>query len=229
MLYLSIENMSLDSEVFSKMVINCQKCPRLVAFATETKNKGRKSDFEIDDYWCKPVPSFGNLNANALIIGLAPGRHGAGRTGRPFTGDYAGDILYKALYEAGFSNSEKAVSINDGLIVKDIRITNAVRCVPPQNKPLTDEINNCRTYLIQEIKMMNQLKIILTLGGLAHRQLITSLGLRQVDFKFSHSAVHKLPDSKLNLINSYHPSRYNINTKRLTYEMFLDVIQKLAH
>ena len=219
----------MDSEAFDKIIIDCQKCPRLIAFATETKLKGRKSNFESDDYWCKPVPSFGEFDAEALIVGLAPGRHGAGRTGRPFTGDYAGDVLYKALHETGFSTSDKAVSINDGLRLNDIRITNTVRCAPPQNKPLTDEITNCRPYLIQEIKMMNELKIILTLGGLAHRQLITSLGLRQVDLKFSHSAVHKLPDSKLNLINSYHPSRYNINTKRLTYEMFLDVIQKLAH
>ena len=221
--------MGMDSEAFDKMVIKCQKCPRLIDFATETKLKGRKSNFKSEDYWCKPVPSFGELNSEALIVGLAPGRHGAGRTGRPFTGDYAGDVLYKALYETGFSTSDKAVSINDGLNLKGIRITNTVRCAPPQNKPLTHEITNCRPYLIEEIKMMKKLKYILALGNLAHRQVITCLGLKQVDFKFAHSAVHKVPKSNWDLINSYHPSRYNINTKRLSYEMFLDVIKKLAH
>ena len=219
----------MDSEAFDKRIINCQKCPRLIDFATETKLKGRKSNFKSEDYWCKPVPSFGELNAEALIVGLAPGRHGAGRTGRPFTGDYAGDVLYKALHETGFSTSGKAVSINEGLNLKGIRITNTVRCAPPQNKPLTHEITNCRPYLIEEIKMMKKLKYILALGSLAHRQVITCLGLKQVDFKFAHSAVHKVPKSNWDLIDSYHPSRYNINTKRLSYEMFLDVIKKLAH
>ena len=221
--------MSINSERFDKMIVKCQKCPRLVDFAMETKLRGRKNNYEKDDYWCKPVPSFGDLEAHTLIVGLAPGRHGAGRTGRPFTGDYAGDILYKALNETGFSNSGEAVSIDDGLILKGIRITNAVRCAPPQNKPLTEEIINCRPYLIQEIEMMEKLRFVLTLGNLAHRQFISCLGLRQVDYKFAHNAVHILPKSNWNLINSYHPSRYNINTKRLTYEMFLEVIQKLAH
>ena len=221
--------MGIDSKAFDEMIVNCQKCPRLINFATETRLKDRKSNFEIEDYWCKPVPSFGNLDAHTLIIGLAPGRHGAGRTGRPFTGDYAGDILYKALNETGLSTSDKAVSVKDGLRLKGVRITNAVRCAPPQNKPLNSEIHNCRPYLIQEIGMMNELKFILTLGSLAHRQFISCLGLKQVDFKFAHSATHELPKTNWRLINSYHPSRYNINTKRLTYEMFREVIQKLAH
>ena len=187
--------MGTESNEFDETIITCQKCPRLIEFAMETKLRERKNGFKIEDYWCKPVPSFGDLNARILIIGLAPGRHGAGRTGRPFTGDFAGDVLYKALYETGFSNFEKAVSINDRLRLKDVRITNAVRCAPPQNKPLTEEVLNCRPYLIEEIQMMNNLKFVLTLGSLAHKQLVSCLGLRQIDFKFVHNAIHKLPES----------------------------------
>ena len=164
-----------------------------------------------------------------LIIGLAPGRHGAGRTGRPFTGDYAGEVLYKALHESGFSSSKEAVSIDDGLELDGVRIANAVRCAPPQNKPLQEEILNCRPYLIQEIEMMGNLKFVLALGNLAHKQLISSMRLRQTDFKFGHETIHTLPDKDWKLMNSYHPSRYNINTKRLTYQMFLEIIQKLTH
>ena len=146
--------MVLNANEFDELIIRCQKCPRLVEYASETKQNGRKEGFEFDDYWCKPVPSFGSLDAYVLIIGLAPGRHGAGRTGRPFTGDYAGEILYKALCEAGFSSSQKAVSLGDGLKLKGVRIANAVRCAPPKNKPLKEEIENCRPYLLQEIEMM---------------------------------------------------------------------------
>ena len=221
--------MTINSVQFDETITKCQKCRRLVEFAAETKLKDRKKGFQINDYWCKPVPSFGELDAHTLIIGLAPGKHGAGRTGRPFTGDYAGEVLYKALYESGLSNTEKAVSANDKLRLKGVRITNAVRCTPPKNKPLNEEILNCRPYLIQEIKMMKKLKFVMTLGSLAHKQLISCLELRQGDFKFAHNVVHELPKSDWKLINSYHPSRYNINTKRLTYRMFLEVIQKLAH
>ena len=221
--------MDLNSAKFDELVIECQKCPRLTRYARETRLNGRKKEFEIDDYWCKPVPSFGSLQSHILIVGLAPGKHGAGRTGRPFTGDYAGDILYSALHESGLSSTDKAVSAGDGLELSGVRITNAVRCVPPQNKPLNKEIMNCRPYLIQEIEMMPNLKLVLTLGSLAHKQLISCVQLKQADFKFGHEAIHALPGKKWKLMNSYHPSRYNINTKRLTYQMFLEVIQKLAH
>ena len=219
----------MNSKKFDELIIGCQKCPRLVEYASETKLNSRKDGFEIDDYWCKPVPSFGSLEAHVLIIGLAPGRHGAGRTGRPFTGDYAGEVLYRALHEFGFSSSKEAVSIDDGLELYGVRIANAVRCAPPQNKPLQKEILNCRPYLIQEIEMMGNLKFVLALGNLAHKQLISSMGLRQTDFKFGHETIHTLPYKDWKLVNSYHPSRYNINTKRLTYQMFLEIIQKLMH
>ena len=221
--------MALNSKKFDEVIIGCQKCPRLIEYASETKLNKRKDGFKIDDYWCKPVPSFGSLEAHVLIIGLAPGRHGAGRTGRPFTGDYAGEILYKALHESGFASSNDAVSINDGLELYDVRIANAVRCAPPQNKPLQEEILNCRPYLIQELEMMENLEFVLALGNLAHKQLISSMGLRQTDFKFGHKTTHTLPDKNWKLVNSYHPSRYNINTKRLTYQMFSEVIRKLTH
>ena len=136
---------------------------------------------------------------------------------------------YRSLHESRFSSSKEAVSIDDGLELDGVRIANAVRCAPPQNKPLQEEILNCRPYLIQEVEMMKNLEFVLALGNLAHKQLISSMGLRQTDFKFGHKTIHCLPDKKWKLVNSYHPSRYNINTKRLTYQMFLEVIQKLTH
>ena len=218
-----------DVNVFDKRVVSCQKCPRLIKYANETKTYHKKKEFLNENYWCKPVPSFGSLDSKILIVGLAPGKHGAGRTGRPFTGDYAGDILYKALYDSGFSNYKKSISKSDKLALNNVRISNAVRCAPPQNKPTNNEIINCRPFLIEEIRMMSRLKYILALGNLAHRQIIQCVEERQSNYKFEHGAKHKIPDSKWQLVNSYHTSRYNINTKRLTYEMFLKVIHKLNH
>jgi|TARA_Y100000994_G_scaffold18090_1_gene13373 uracil-DNA glycosylase family 4 len=221
--------MSARKELFNENIIACQKCERLMEYAKETTENGRKKEFLEDTYWCKPVPSFGSLDSETLIVGLAPGKHGAGRTGRPFTGDYAGEILYKALYQSGFSNSEKAISSNDGLELINIRIANAVRCAPPQNKPTNEEILNCRPYLVEEISLMKNLKNIFALGGLAHRQILQCIGEKQSHFKFGHGKIHTINGKKWKIVNSYHPSRYNINTKRLTYNMFLDVIQKLAN
>jgi uracil-DNA glycosylase family 4 len=221
--------MKTDKKEFDKLVIKCQKCKRMVQYAHETLENGRKKGFGKDDYWCKPVPSFGSLESEILIVGLAPGKHGAGRTGRPFTGDYAGEMLYKALYQSGLASSANAVSLNDGLKLKNVRIANAVRCAPPQNKPLNEEILNCRPYLVQEIDMMKNLRFVLALGGIAHRQIIHSIDEKQSNFNFSHKKIHKIENKKWKLVNSYHPSRYNINTKRLTYDMFLEVIRKLGN
>jgi uracil-DNA glycosylase family 4 len=214
---------------FEQKIINCQKCKRLLEYAKETKFSKRKKEFSIEQYWCKPVPSFGDLESEILIIGLAPGRHGAARTGRPFTGDYAGDILYRALYEIKFSNKKVSKNKNDELKLKNVRISNAVRCAPPQNKPNNNEILNCRPYLLEEIQLMPNLSYILTLGGLAHKQIISLLRLKQSNYKFSHNKTHNIPDLNWILINSYHPSRYNFNTKRLNYEMFLKVIKRITH
>jgi|TARA_B110000263_G_scaffold212941_1_gene196669 uracil-DNA glycosylase family 4 len=221
--------MNGELNVFDERVIACQKCPRLIEYARETKKLHKKKEFINEEYWCKPVPSFGSLDSELLIVGLAPGKHGAGRTGRPFTGDYAGDILYKALYESGLSNCRHSTSRSDNLNLNNVRISNAVRCAPPQNKPTNEEIINCRPFLIEEIKMMNRLKHVLALGNLAHRQIIQCIGEKQTNYKFKHNATHKISGLKWKLINSYHTSRYNINTKKLTYEMFLKVIKELNH
>jgi len=221
--------MKTDKKRFDELIIICQKCKRMVQYAQETLKYGKKKEFENDDYWCKPVPSFGSLDSEILIVGLAPGKHGAGRTGRPFTGDYAGEILYKALHQSGLASSANAVSLADGLKLKKIRIANAVRCAPPQNKPLNEEILNCRPYLIQEINLMNNLKFVLALGGIAHRQIIHCIDEKQSKFNFGHKKIHNIENQKWKLVNSYHPSRYNINTGRLTYDMFLEVIQKLGN
>jgi uracil-DNA glycosylase family 4 len=221
--------MKNDKKGFDKIIIKCKKCKRLVQYAEETLKNGRKKGFEKDDYWCKPVPSFGSLDSEILIVGLAPGKHGAGRTGRPFTGDYAGEILYKALYQSNLANSANAISLDDSLKLKNVRIANAVRCAPPQNKPLNEEILNCRPYLVQEINMMKNLRFVLALGGIAHRQIIHCIDEKQSKFKFSHKNIHKIENKKWKLINSYHPSRYNINTGKLTYDLFLEVIQKLSN
>ena len=221
--------MKTDKKRFDELVIGCQKCKRMDQYAQETLKNGRKRGFEKKDYWCKPVPSFGSLDSEILVVGLAPGKHGAGRTGRPFTGDYAGEILYKALYKSSLASSANSVSLDDGLKLKNVRIANAVRCAPPQNKPLNEEILNCRPYLVQEMNMMENLRFVLALGGIAHRQIIHCIGEKQSKFKFGHKNMHKIKNRKWKLVNSYHPSRYNINTGRLTYDMFLEVIQKLGN
>ncbi len=158
--------MKTDKKRFDELVIECQKCKRMVQYAQETLKNGRKRGFEKKDYWCKPVPSFGSLDSEILVVGLAPGKHGAGRTGRPFTGDYAGEILYKALYQSNLASSANAVSLDDGLKLKNVRIANAVRCTPPQNKPLNEEILNCRPYLVQEMNMMENLRFVLAMKNL---------------------------------------------------------------
>lgn len=196
---------------------DCDLCPRLRAFIL--KNRELYPDFHNG-----PVDSFGSIDARVLIVGLAPGLKGANRTARPFTGDYAGDLLYPTLSEFGFADGTYGADPNDGLSLRDCRITNAVRCVPPENKPVGAEINTCRPFLISEIEAMAKLKIILALGSIAHNSVIRTLGHKQSAYKFGHAALHALPDSPI-LIDSYHCSRYNTNTGRLTTEMFHDVFR----
>ena len=194
---------------------SCKDCDRLNSFLTEVKNKN-------PDYFCKPVPSFGEKNPPFLIVGLAPGMHGANRTGRPFTGDHAGILLYKTLYKFGFSNLETSQSIDDNLILKNCRITNAVKCLPPDNKPNYEEVKNCNKFLQSEINELKQGSILLALGLIAHNAIMTSLSLTKKDYKFSHGKKHNLPNN-LVMYDSYHCSRYNTQTKRLTEEMFYEV------
>ncbi|MGE4220458.1 MAG: uracil-DNA glycosylase [Alphaproteobacteria bacterium] len=194
---------------------DCPLCPRLVGF--RNANRAAFPDFHND-----PVPSFGPLSARVLVIGLAPGLKGANRTGRPFTGDYAGDLLYPTLLRFGFAEGRYGREAGDGLRLTDCRITNAVRCVPPENKPTGDEAATCRPFLAAEIAAMPHLAAMVALGAVAHRAALAALGLRQAPWPFAHGAMHALPGGRL-LADSYHCSRYNTNTGRLTPAMFESV------
>jgi uracil-DNA glycosylase family 4 len=197
---------------------NCPLCPRLVRFREETRVR--------EPHWFNaPVPSFGDPNGRLLIVGLAPGMQGANRTGRPFTGDYAGDLLYATLLEYGFAKGAYQARPDDGLTLVDCRIGNAVHCVPPQNKPLPIEINTCRQFLANKVATMPKLRAIMVLGRIAHDSTLKVLGLRAVEAPFAHGAVHRA--GSLKLYDSYHCSRYNTNTRVLTPEMFRSVFAKI--
>ncbi len=202
-----------------KFSTTCKDCPRLVEYLADSKQK-------YPDYFCKPVPPFGDNSAQLLIVGLAPGLHGANATGRPFTGDYAGILLYETLHKFGFSSAPESINVNDGLQLINVRITNAVKCVPPQNKPTPAEIKTCNQYIKQELQALNVNHIVLALGRIAHDTTLRSLSLRLKDYPFAHGAVHKIPD-KFTLIDSYHCSRYNTSTKRLTVEQFEAIFAKI--
>src|ERR1700753_2280579 len=191
---------------------DCPLCPRLVEFR-ETWREREPSWFNA------PVPSFGPLGARLLIVGLAPGLRGANRTGRPFTGDYAGDLLYATLHKFGLASGDYAGHVADGLTLGRARITNAVRCVPPQNKPETAEIAACRPFLVAELAALPRLRAILALGAIAHHAVLAAKGLRRAAYPFAHGALHELPGGPL-LADSYHCSRLNTNTGTLTTEMF---------
>ena len=197
----------------------CKDCPRLVEYLADSKQK-------YPDYFCKPVPPFGDTSAQLLIVGLAPGLHGANATGRPFTGDYAGILLYETLHKFGFSSAPESINVNDGLQLINARITNAVKCVPPQNKPTPAEIKTCNQYIKQELQALNVNHIVLALGRIAHDTTLRSLSLRLKDYPFAHGAVHTIPE-KFTLIDSYHCSRYNTSTKRLTVEQFEAIFAKI--
>ncbi len=200
---------------FTEPPRDCDRCPRLSAFLLELRGK-------YPDYFNAPVPSFGDPKPELLIIGLAPGMHGANRTGRPFTGDWAGDLLYSALAEYGFTEGTYGAAADDGLTLKRTMITNAVRCLPPANKPVGAEVNNCRPFLVDQIKSLPSLKSLLTLGKLSHDSTVRTLGLKLKDYPFGHHKIYDLPGG-LRLYSSYHCSRYNTNTKRLTEAMFFEV------
>jgi uracil-DNA glycosylase family 4 len=190
---------------------SCRACPRLAGFLDEVGER-------YPGYFCKPVPPFGDDSARFLIVGLAPGMHGANRTGRPFTGDHAGILLYETLHKFGFSTHAESTAADDALELMDCRITNAVKCLPPGNKPVGAEINTCNAYLARELDTMPAGSVVLALGGIAHRAIIKAIGGRQADYKFAHAAIHEL--EPFCLLDSYHCSRYNTNTGRLTTDMF---------
>ncbi len=195
----------------------CRKCERLANFLDEVKR-------DNPDYFCRPVPSFGEPDASLLIVGLAPGMHGANATGRPFTGDYAGELLYATLYKYGFSTAAQSLSADDGLQLHNCRITNAVRCLPPQNKPVGVEVNNCNHFLSLELASLPPGGVVIALGTIAHKAVIRALGKKQKDYSFAHAARHELEAGKF-MLDSYHCSRYNTQTRRLTTEMFEDVFR----
>ena len=205
---------------FMQPKINCTLCPRLCKFREQNQK-------HYTDWHNAPVESFGDINAELLIVGLAPGLRGANRTGRPFTGDWAGDLLYQTLDKFGFSHGRYAGESNDGLILNNCRITNAVRCLPPENKPIGAEIAACNVFLKQEILSMPNIKAIMVLGLIAHNATLTALGLTRTKYKFFHGANFEITPN-LRLFSSYHCSRYNTNTKRLTNEMFFDVFRKIS-
>ena len=201
----------------------CNLCPRLVAYREEVAMT-RVARFRDQEYWGKPVPPFGDPHARVLIMGLAPAAHGGNRTGRSFTGDPSGDWLYGALYRAGFCNQSVSTSLNDGLELTDAYITNAVRCAPPANRPLPEEKAGCRPFLVQEMSLLKKMQVVVALGKFAfdaYLQARTAAGLsnpRPLP-RFGHGLVHRL-DERISLIASYHPSRQNTQTGKLTQEMF---------
>src|SRR3954451_15455842 len=197
---------------------DCPLCPRLAEFREQARMRE-------PDWYNAPVASFGDPKAQLLIVGLAPGMQGANRTGRPFTGDYAGDLLYATLLEYGFAKGVYQARPDDSLRLVDCRISNAVRCLPPQNKPLPVEINTCRQFLIATIASMPKLRAIVALGRIAHESTLKALGLRNAAAPFAHGAVHMA--GKLKLYDSYHCSRYNTNTRVLTPEMFRSVFARV--
>jgi uracil-DNA glycosylase family 4 len=197
----------------------CRLCPRLASFLDDVKQK-------YPNYHARPVAPFGDTHAKLLIVGLAPGMHGANATGRPFTGDYAGLLLYEALYGFGYSNQPISESLQDGLVLKNSRISNAVKCLPPENKPTGAEIQQCNGFLATELASLAQGAVILALGTIAHQAVLKALSLKASSAKFSHNAQHTLPNG-LTLIDSYHTSRYNVQTKRLTKSEFTKVFQSI--
>lgn len=181
------------------------------------KNKVRR--YSNEEYWAKPVTGFGDTDANLLIIGLAPGAHGANRTGRLFTGDHSGQWLMKALYESGFSNIPSSISAKDGLVLKNVFITSCVRCAPPSNKPLNSELVNCSNYLVKELEILKKVKVVITLGHIAFQTYCKINDLKNL--KFYHLANYRINEK--HLIVSYHPSRQNTNTQKLTWPMWINV------
>jgi uracil-DNA glycosylase family 4 len=199
---------------------DCVLCPRLAAFLARTVRA-------YPDYHCKPVAPFGDPKPALLIVGLAPGMHGANRTGRPFTGDYAGILLYESLHALGLSSAPTSKDRSDGLELRGVRITNAVKCLPPENKPLPVEIKTCNPYLAAELAALQSVKVVLALGLVAHEAVLIACGLKRNALKFVHGAEHALPDGR-QLFDSYHCSRYNTQTRRLTQEMFGAVLKSAA-
>jgi len=200
---------------------DCRRCRRLAAFLDAVGDRH-------PDYHCRPVAAFGTTKPRLLIVGLAPGLHGANRTGRPFTGDHAGILLYRTLHAHGFASRADSVSRDDGLKLRDCRITNAVKCLPPGNKPLPAEIRECNGFLAAEMTAVPAAGLVIALGGIAHAAVLRACGLKAAQARFAHGALHALPNGR-RLLDSYHCSRYNTQTRRLTPAMFDAVFARARH
>jgi uracil-DNA glycosylase family 4 len=207
----------MSLEELHQEVISCRKCPRLVEWRDEVARTKRKAYMDWE-YWGKPVPGFGDLKAQVLVVGLAPGAHGSNRTGRNFTGDASGKFLYPALYRAGFANQPDVTSRDDGLELANMYITACGRCAPPKNRPTAKELNNCQPYLEREIELL-QPKVIVALGRIAYERILRIYSEPKKGKKFAHNAVFKIEEGPW-LVCSYHPSQQNTSTGRLTVEMF---------
>lgn len=224
------KTMQESLQKIERQVIACARCPRLVAYRCQIAQQKRRAYREWE-YWGKPVPGFGDPKARLLVIGLAPAAHGGNRTGRVFTGDSSGDLLYDTLYRTGFSNQPQSVSRNDGLRLQGAYITAAARCAPPGNKPLPEEFRNCREYLEREIDLLRGVKVVVALGKIAFETYLSILRDRglirsRTPYRFAHGAVYRFHPPLPSLIASYHPSRQNTQTGKLTRVMFLSVFRK---
>ena len=219
--------MDIKLNNLNKTIINCKKCPRLVKFVKKVSTVKRKQNIN-EKYWGKPVPGFGNLNSKLAIIGLAPAAHGGTRTGRAFTGDKSGDFLFKCLYEAGISNHTFSRNLNDNLRLKSTYITNFLKCVPPKDKPLSNELANCSKYFDQEILFLDKLKVIVTLGKVAFDNCVKIFKNKfknDKKFYFKHGSIQYLSENII-IIPSYHPSPRNVNTKLLSEKMMIKLFVK---
>ena len=219
--------MGIKFKNLNKTIIKCKKCPRLVKFIKEISSNKRKQNIN-EKYWGKPVTGFGDLNAKILILGLAPAAHGGTRTGRAFTGDKSGEFLFKCLHEAEIANQSKSEAKNDNLKLNDTYITNILKCVPPEDKPLKDELNNCSKYFDLEINNLKKLKTIITLGKVAFDNCIKYYKKRyniNKKIRFKHGKSYLMPDNII-LISCYHPSPRNVNTKLISLKMMVNLFKK---
>lgn len=216
--------------VLQQEVVACRRCPRLVEYIAEIGRVKRRA-YRDWDYWAKPVPSFGDPKARVLVLGLAPGAHGSNRTGRMFTGDASGAILYRVLYRAGFATQPESRTRDDGLRLIDAYITAVVRCAPPRNKPAIEELRNCRPYLERELGLLTNLKVVVALGKIAFDVYLSVLRDRGViqsraSFVFGHNIIHRVAEGTPVLLSSYHPSQQNTSTGKLNEKMLLEVFRR---
>ena len=212
-------------ETLKQQVIQCRACPRLTDYREQVGLRKRRA-YQTEEYWAKPVPGFGDADARVLILGLAPGAHGSNRTGRMFTGDASGDFLYPALFRAGFANQPNSQSMDDGLKLKDVYVTAVCRCVPPENKPQPEEISNCRPFLESEIQNLPRLQGIVALGKIAYDALLQLVFLQsgeKIQLQFGHGVFVERSAERPWIMASYHPSRQNTQTRRLTIAMFDEI------